>query len=43
MAKVLDRVFQHIEKVGGDIGTHKWQRISQHTWKDSNCNTLYLN
>jgi hypothetical protein len=23
MAKVLDRVFQHIEKVGGDIGTHK--------------------
>ncbi|KAF8231166.1 hypothetical protein L208DRAFT_1278523, partial [Tricholoma matsutake] len=42
MAGVLDKVFSHVNKVGGDIGRHKRSRLSQCTWKDSNTNTMYL-
>ena len=42
MAGVLDKVFSHVKKVGGDIGKHKRRRLSQRTWKDSNANTMYL-
>ncbi|KAF8235960.1 hypothetical protein L208DRAFT_1357932 [Tricholoma matsutake] len=42
MVGVLDKVFSHVNKVGGNIGRHKRSRLSQRTWKDSNTNTLYL-
>ncbi|KAJ7927676.1 hypothetical protein B0H13DRAFT_1598446, partial [Mycena leptocephala] len=42
MAKVLETVFDKVERVGGDIGAHKRRKTSQRTWKDSNGNTLYL-
>ncbi|KAJ7694764.1 hypothetical protein B0H17DRAFT_931272, partial [Mycena rosella] len=42
MAKVLEKVFEKVERVGGDIGAHKRRRTSQRTWKDSNDNTLFL-
>ncbi|KAJ7237261.1 hypothetical protein C8J57DRAFT_1087702, partial [Mycena rebaudengoi] len=42
MAKVLDGIFGPVQKVGGDIGAHKRRRTSQHTWQDSNRNTLFL-
>ncbi|KAJ7572445.1 hypothetical protein C8J56DRAFT_1081956, partial [Mycena floridula] len=42
MAKVLDKVFTQIEKVGGDIGANKRRRTMPRTWKDSNANTLFL-
>jgi hypothetical protein len=43
MASILDKVFNSVKKVGGDIGEHKWWHMSQHTWKDSNSNTMYMN
>jgi hypothetical protein len=42
MAYILEGVFQDIERVGGDVGRDKRRRKNQHTWKDSNRNTLYL-
>jgi hypothetical protein len=34
--------FHRVHQVGDDIDRHKHRRISQRTWKDSNCNTRYL-
>ncbi|KAJ7800077.1 hypothetical protein B0H14DRAFT_2387567, partial [Mycena olivaceomarginata] len=42
MAKGLQKVFDKVEKVGGDIRAHKRRRTSLCTWKDSNENTMYL-
>ncbi|KAL0945116.1 hypothetical protein HGRIS_001434 [Hohenbuehelia grisea] len=42
MAKALNRVFDGLDSVGGDISRHKRRRKAQRTWKDSNANTLYL-
>jgi hypothetical protein len=42
MAKGLQKVFDKVEKVGGDIRAHKRRRTSLRTWKDSNENTMYL-
>ena len=43
MASILDKVFNGVKKVGGDIGENKWWHMSQQTWKDSNSNTMYMN
>ena len=42
MAGAMNKVFTGIIKVGGDIRRHKRRRLNQHTWKDSNSNTMYL-
>ncbi|KAJ7575318.1 hypothetical protein C8J56DRAFT_801751, partial [Mycena floridula] len=42
MAKVLEKVFRPLEKVGGDIGRHKRRRTMPRTQEDSNENTLFL-
>ena len=43
MASILNKVFEQVKKVGGDIGKHKRRCTSQCTWKDSNSNTMYMN
>ncbi|KAF8230923.1 hypothetical protein L208DRAFT_1279551 [Tricholoma matsutake] len=42
MVGILKPIFNQIGQVGQDIGNHKRRRMSQHTWKDSNSNTVYL-
>ena len=42
MADIVESVLANVEKVGEDIGQHKQRWLSQHTWKDSNDNTMYL-
>jgi hypothetical protein len=41
-ARIFERIFNKVEKVGGDIFSYKRRKGSQRTWKDSNENTMYL-
>ncbi|KAF8234372.1 hypothetical protein L208DRAFT_1262053 [Tricholoma matsutake] len=42
MAGILNKVFMGVNDVGRDIGKHKRRCLNQHTWKDSNLDTMYL-
>jgi hypothetical protein len=41
-ARVADRVFTKVNKVGGDIEAYRAKRKRQRTWKDHNETTMYL-
>ncbi|KAJ7731689.1 hypothetical protein DFH07DRAFT_968683 [Mycena maculata] len=42
MARVLEKTWASVEKVGGDIHRDKRRRTNPHTWADNNENTMFL-